>query len=75
MSVLGIRNECCFAGDSNNIDSNDELCRFLLHWLFATNACLTAGKSNRFEFPGRLVHKIKLACPEDDGMRTGGKSN
>lgn len=42
--MLDISNECYFVGDNDNPDSNNKLCRFLLHWWFATNVCLITVK-------------------------------
>ena len=40
-----ISNECYFIKDTDKIENNNKLCRFLLCWWFATNAHLISGKA------------------------------
>ena len=65
-SMLDTSNECYLIKDSDNIEMNNRLCRFLLCWWFATTVCLMTGKTNLIELPNCLVEKIRTVCPDQN---------
>ena len=58
-NMLDIRNEYYFIKDSDDIETSNRSCMFLLCWWFVTNASLIVGKSNRIELLNCLIEKIR----------------
>ena len=73
INIADISNEYYFIKDTDKIENNNKLCRFLLYWWFATNTCLISGKANRIELPNCLIAKIRSIYPEESNKCIGYK--